>query len=62
MQRVRIAPRPLKEVAPDVPPFFTRIVMRCLEKNPSARYQTARDLLMVSVISAFPGTSSWRRA
>ena len=45
MQRVRIAPRALKEVAPDLPPFFTNIVMRCLEKNPSNRYQTAHELL-----------------
>jgi serine/threonine protein kinase/tetratricopeptide (TPR) repeat protein len=45
MQRVRISPRPLKEVAPDLPPFFTNIVMRCLEKEPARRYQTARDLL-----------------
>ena len=45
MQRVRISPRPLKEVGPDLPAFFVQIVMRCLEKNPSARYQTAHDLL-----------------
>jgi len=45
MQRVRISPRPIKEVAPDLPQFFTQIVMRCLEKNPNARYQSARDLL-----------------
>jgi serine/threonine protein kinase/tetratricopeptide (TPR) repeat protein len=45
MQRVRIAPRPLKEVAPDLPPFFGHVVMRCLEKNPANRYQSARELL-----------------
>jgi serine/threonine-protein kinase len=60
MQRVRIAPRPLKEVAPDVPPFFTRIVMRCLEKNPPARYQTARDLLRDLEQSKAPSQSRLR--
>ena len=45
MQRVRISPRPLKEVAPELPPFFSNIVMRCLEKNPNHRYQHAREIL-----------------
>jgi TolB-like protein/Tfp pilus assembly protein PilF len=30
--------------APDLPPALDRIVMRCLEKNPDERFQTARDL------------------
>jgi serine/threonine protein kinase/tetratricopeptide (TPR) repeat protein len=45
MQRVRISPRPLKELAPELPPYFTNIVMRCLQKNPTHRYQSARELL-----------------
>jgi serine/threonine-protein kinase len=45
MKRVNTPPRPLKSAAPDVPDFFSRIVMRCLEKSPSARYQSAGELL-----------------
>ena len=29
----------------DVPPALARVVSRCLEKSPSARFQTARDLV-----------------
>ena len=42
MQRVRISPRPLKEVAPELPPFFSNIVMRCLEKEPATSLSDAR--------------------
>ena len=62
MQRVRISPRPLKEVAPDLPPFFTNIVMRCLEKEPARRYQTARDLLQDLEQSKAPAGTRSRRS
>ncbi|MDQ3242820.1 MAG: protein kinase [Gemmatimonadota bacterium] len=38
-------PPPLATVQPSVPPAIERIVMRCLEKQRDARYQTADDLL-----------------
>ena len=38
-------PKPPREVKADVPPALERIVLRCLEKNPAARYQTASELL-----------------
>jgi serine/threonine-protein kinase len=44
MQRVRKPPRDLREVAPAVPEYFSRIVMRCLAKDPSARYGSAADI------------------
>jgi serine/threonine protein kinase/dienelactone hydrolase len=43
---LRDAPPPLKSVRPDVPLEIERIVRRCLEKNPSARYPTARELAL----------------
>ena len=39
------APEPLSTVRPDVPPAIAQIVMKCLEKDPAARFQTADELL-----------------
>jgi non-specific serine/threonine protein kinase len=41
---LRDAPVPLAQVRADVPADLDRIVSRCLEKEPSARYQTALEL------------------
>ena len=41
---LRDTPRPPGEVNPAVPPALARIVMRCLEKDPARRYQSAREL------------------
>jgi len=38
-------PEPLSKVQPLCPPELSRIVMKCLEKRPAARYQTAEELL-----------------
>ena len=40
-------PRPLAELRPDAPKALTDLVMRCLEKEPSARPQAASDLLPI---------------
>jgi serine/threonine protein kinase/tetratricopeptide (TPR) repeat protein len=32
-------------VQPGLPDYFSRIILRCLEKDPDRRYQSARDLL-----------------
>lgn len=44
MQHVTQAPRPLAEVAPQVPDDLAAVVMRCLEKDPQRRFPDARAL------------------
>jgi serine/threonine protein kinase len=38
-------PRPLRRLRPDVPDALTRVVERCLAKDPGARYQQTGELL-----------------
>ena len=38
------APRPLREVRPDLPPAVEHVVGGCLEKDPDARYSSAVEL------------------
>src|SRR5436190_9769238 len=44
-KHVREDPVPPSRLNPDVPPGLDAIVMRCLAKNPSNRYQTVEELL-----------------
>ena len=62
---------PLLTVRPDVPPAIAQLVMRCLEKDPGKRYQTADDLLLAieslstpapALTGAFGGASEPPRA
>lgn len=43
-KHVHELPKPLREVAPDVPEGLAAIVMALLEKDPGARYQRGHDL------------------
>ena len=44
MQHLHNAPTPIQNLAPDVPPAVVRVCMKAMEKNPAARYQTAREM------------------
>ena len=46
ISQITAAPEPLLKVKPDVPPAIAQIVMRCLEKDPAKRFQTADELLI----------------
>jgi len=36
--------KPINEAAPDVPPLLEKIVLRCLYKDPGARWQTMKEI------------------
>ena len=40
---LRDEPKPMSEVAPDVPPQMEMVIQGCLRKTPDDRYQTMRD-------------------
>jgi eukaryotic-like serine/threonine-protein kinase len=44
-QRIQEKPKNPKTINPDLPNWFVRIIMRCLEKDPAARYQNAYEIL-----------------
>jgi len=43
---LRETPRPIAAFDPLAPPALERTILRCLEKEPDDRYQTARDVLL----------------
>ena len=44
-QRIREKPKNPKLVNPSIPNWLVQIIMRCLEKDPADRYQSAYEIL-----------------
>ncbi len=46
-QQVHATPKPLRELAPNanIPPNAEAIVLRCMEKDPAARFQSMREII-----------------
>jgi serine/threonine protein kinase len=44
-QRIREPAKSPQLANPDLPDYITRIILRCLQKDPDRRYQTAREVL-----------------
>jgi serine/threonine protein kinase/tetratricopeptide (TPR) repeat protein len=45
-QRVHQLPKRPETVIPDLPPYLSRICLKCLEKDPANRYQSASEILI----------------
>jgi eukaryotic-like serine/threonine-protein kinase len=44
-RRVKEKPPNPKQINPEVPDYLSRIILRCLERDPAYRYQDAREIL-----------------
>jgi eukaryotic-like serine/threonine-protein kinase len=44
-RRVKEKPPNPKQINPELPDYFARIILRCLERDPAYRYQDAREIL-----------------
>ena len=44
-QRVSEPPRDPRRACPDLPDYIANIILKCLEKDPARRYQSAREIL-----------------
>jgi len=44
-QRVTAAPQDPRTIFPEMPDYLANIILKCLERDPDKRYQTAREVL-----------------
>src|SRR5271157_80024 len=44
-QRVTSAPQDPRTIFPEIPDYLANIILKCLERDPAKRYQTAREVL-----------------
>lgn len=44
MKQVQETPAPPEQIDPHVPPFISRVILKCIEKNPAKRFQSVAEL------------------
>jgi eukaryotic-like serine/threonine-protein kinase len=44
-QRMTVAPKDPRTLCPDLPDYLSNIILKCLERDPANRYQSAREIL-----------------
>lgn len=44
MKRVREQPRPPRDIVPEIPDYLNRLILKCLERDPAVRYQSAHEI------------------
>lgn len=44
-KHVNEPPKDPRTICPDLPPYIANIILKCLEKDPAKRYQSAREML-----------------
>jgi Tol biopolymer transport system component len=59
---ITVPPEPLSRHRPDIPPTLERAVMRCLEKDPGQRWQTAEELHDALESLGTDSAPAWRSA
>jgi eukaryotic-like serine/threonine-protein kinase len=64
-QRIQEKPKNPKTINPDLPNWFVQVVMRCLERDPSVRYQRADEIVLDlqgarSTVSTYRGGGATR--
>jgi tetratricopeptide (TPR) repeat protein/predicted Ser/Thr protein kinase len=60
-QRIKDRPKDPQSVNPEVPDYLARIIMRCLERDPDHRYQTAQEIIRDLEAPRTPlGFRAWR--
>jgi tetratricopeptide (TPR) repeat protein/tRNA A-37 threonylcarbamoyl transferase component Bud32 len=59
-QRIQEKPKNPKLINPSLPSWFVRIIMRCLERDPAERYQSAYEIL--ADLQGTKGTASGSRS
>src|SRR5271165_688435 len=57
-KHVNEAPKDPRAICPDLPPYIANVILKCLEKDPAKRYQSAREILTDLETQSAPALTS----